>query len=132
MKIADIAQATGLTHNAASRLVDRLVQAGYVSRAEDAHDRRQKRVELTPAGHALPVGLHSNDRRLPGRAVACCPRDPDRLAKAVATLDERQLAPASTAKLRAADLACCRVATDSGGREDLRRVQTRRRNEQLV
>ena len=76
MKIADIAQATGLTHNAASRLVDRLVQAGYVSRAEDAHDRRQKRVELTPAGHALPVGLHTAtiDAYRVVRCRSCPPR----------------------------------------------------------
>ena len=95
MKIADIAQAAGLTHNAASRLVDRLVQAGYVSRAEDAHDRRQKRVELTPAGHALPVGLHTATIDAYRVVLSKLPTETqDRLAKAVGDLDERQLAPA--------------------------------------
>ncbi|WP_326640120.1 MarR family transcriptional regulator [Streptosporangium sp. NBC_01755] len=34
-------------------IVDRLVAHGFVTRREDPHDRRVRRVELTPAGHAL-------------------------------------------------------------------------------
>lgn len=48
--IADLAKGVGLSHNAASRMVERLVQGGLVLRNEVASDRRQKRVELTAAG----------------------------------------------------------------------------------
>lgn len=48
--IADIARWVNLSHNAASRMVDRLVQGGLVERNEVPTDRRQKRVELTQAG----------------------------------------------------------------------------------
>lgn len=48
--IAQIAAGADLSHTAASRMVDRLVQAGIVERNEDPANRRQKRVELTGAG----------------------------------------------------------------------------------
>lgn len=48
--ISGLASATHLSHNAASRMVDGLVSAGFAERREDPGDRRQKRVELTPAG----------------------------------------------------------------------------------
>jgi len=100
MKIAGIAQATGLTHNAASRLVDRLVQAGYVSRAEDAQDRRQKRVELTPVGHALPEGLHTATIDAYRVVLSKLPAETrDRLAKAVGDLNDRLPAPAQPLSL---------------------------------
>jgi DNA-binding MarR family transcriptional regulator len=48
--IAEIAQGADISHNAASRMVERLVQGGLVERHEVQSDRRQKRVELTGAG----------------------------------------------------------------------------------
>ncbi len=48
--IAGLANATHLSHNAASRMVDGLVVAGFAERHEDPSDRRQKKVELTLAG----------------------------------------------------------------------------------
>lgn len=48
--IASLATATHLSHNAASRMVDGLVNAGFAERRESPVDRRQKRVELTNAG----------------------------------------------------------------------------------
>lgn len=48
--IAEIANGADLSHNAASRMVERLVQSGLVERREVATDRRQKRVTLTPTG----------------------------------------------------------------------------------
>lgn len=58
--ISDIARSADLTHNAASRMVDRLVVAGLLSRREDPEDRRQKRVELTEFGRAFPPSLRQN------------------------------------------------------------------------
>ncbi|HEO1802622.1 TPA: MarR family transcriptional regulator [Acinetobacter baumannii] len=48
--IAEIAENAGISHNAASRMVNRLVQGGYVTRDEDKLDRRQKKVTLTYDG----------------------------------------------------------------------------------
>ena len=48
-----VAASTGLTRGAISKLVDRLVQKGLVSRAEATVDRRFQDVALTEAGRAL-------------------------------------------------------------------------------
>jgi DNA-binding MarR family transcriptional regulator len=48
--IAQIAGSAGLSHPAASRMVDRLVRAGLMSRTEDASDRRRKTVVATDSG----------------------------------------------------------------------------------
>ena len=48
-----LATATGLTRGAVSKLVDRLVGKGLVSRTEADRDRRFQDVELTAAGRAL-------------------------------------------------------------------------------
>ncbi|RYH95556.1 MAG: MarR family transcriptional regulator [Acetobacteraceae bacterium] len=58
--ISEIARSVDLTHNAASRMVDRLVGAGLLSRKEDPQDRRQKKVELTDRGRAFPPALRQN------------------------------------------------------------------------
>ncbi|MFE9424907.1 MarR family winged helix-turn-helix transcriptional regulator [Kitasatospora sp. NPDC006697] len=47
-----IAELTGLTSGSATRLVDRLVKAGYVRRERDAQDRRRVLVQLDPAAMA--------------------------------------------------------------------------------
>lgn len=44
-----IAELTGLTSGSATRLVDRLEKAGYVTRARDTQDRRRVLVQLVPA-----------------------------------------------------------------------------------
>lgn len=48
--IAEIAKGAAISQNAASRMVEGLVQGGLVERHEVQSDRRQKRVELTLAG----------------------------------------------------------------------------------
>ena len=51
--VSAIAEHLNLSLAATSHLVDRLVQRNLLTRAEDAHDRRLKRVELAPDGAAL-------------------------------------------------------------------------------
>jgi DNA-binding MarR family transcriptional regulator len=51
--ISSLQDFLGLSASATSHLVDRLVEHGSVARSEDPGDRRQKRVELRPQGHAL-------------------------------------------------------------------------------
>jgi DNA-binding MarR family transcriptional regulator len=51
--ISDISQYLNLSLATTSQLVDQLVCAGYVTRAEDQHDRRQKIVALTDRGECF-------------------------------------------------------------------------------
>lgn len=49
----ELAETMGTTKQAASKLVDTMVAAGYVERTEAAADARQRAVELTLRGRAL-------------------------------------------------------------------------------
>ncbi len=51
--ISDLGENLEITTAATSQLVDKLVQAGLLMRAEDPHDRRAKMVSLSPAGEAF-------------------------------------------------------------------------------
>ncbi len=55
MTAGQLSQMTGLTSGATTRLIDRLVKAGYVRRVSDPKDRR--RVHIEPIGENLqPIG----------------------------------------------------------------------------
>lgn len=51
--LSEISERFDVTAAAASQLVDKLVQAGYLEREEDPHDRRAKLLTLSDAGRAL-------------------------------------------------------------------------------
>lgn len=51
--VSDIADHLDVTRAAASQMVDRLVQLGWLERSEHPQDRRIKRVDLTPEGRSL-------------------------------------------------------------------------------
>lgn len=51
--ISEISEHLNLSLGATSHLVDRLVVCGLVARVEALADRRQKQINLTPAGHAF-------------------------------------------------------------------------------
>ena len=51
--VNQLAERLGLSLPATSRSVEGLVQRGYVTRAEDADDRRVKQIAATGDGHAL-------------------------------------------------------------------------------
>ena len=48
--LGDVAQALGISNAGATKLVDRLVKKGLVSRVEDRVDRRERRLGLTKQG----------------------------------------------------------------------------------
>jgi DNA-binding MarR family transcriptional regulator len=48
--VSDLGDHLGVTNAAASQMVDRLVQQGYLERTEDPDDRRVKQLRLTPKG----------------------------------------------------------------------------------
>jgi len=51
--MSEISERFEITPAAASQLVDKLVQSGYVAREEDPHDRRAKLLNLTDKGRAI-------------------------------------------------------------------------------
>ena len=51
--IGDISERFDITNAAASQLVDKLVQSGFIKREEDPHDRRAKLLNLTDKGKEL-------------------------------------------------------------------------------
>jgi DNA-binding MarR family transcriptional regulator len=53
----ELAHLMGVSPATMTGIVDRLVAARYVTRREDPHDRRVRRVQLTPAGDELIDGL---------------------------------------------------------------------------
>jgi DNA-binding MarR family transcriptional regulator len=48
-----VAEFTGLTRGAVSKIIERLLQKGLVTRRESSRDRRYQDIELTPAAVAL-------------------------------------------------------------------------------
>lgn len=53
MKTGDAIAHTTMEKMQASRAITRLEEGGFISRAEDEHDRRHRVLSLTPAGKAL-------------------------------------------------------------------------------
>lgn len=51
--VTEVAGHVGVTNAAASQMVEKLFQAGYLERAEHPDDRRAKQLTLTPKGRAL-------------------------------------------------------------------------------
>ncbi len=51
--VGGLAEQLNLSTSAASHMVERLVERGFVERTEDPEDRRQKRVALAAGGEAL-------------------------------------------------------------------------------
>ena len=65
----DLAQATGLTHSGAVRLVDRLVEAGLVER-RPGHDGRSLAIVLTASGRARSQKVTAARARAIGSVLA--------------------------------------------------------------
>ncbi len=51
--MSEISERFDITNAAASQLAEKLVQSGYIERAEDPNDRRAKMLQLTPKGRGL-------------------------------------------------------------------------------
>jgi DNA-binding MarR family transcriptional regulator len=83
--MSELAATLAMSLPATSQLVDRLVEAGLVGRAERASDRRVRTVNLRPAGGRFLDRLEDLRRRELGHALATLsPRVRDRLAAAAA------------------------------------------------
>jgi DNA-binding MarR family transcriptional regulator len=62
MRVGDLARGLRITVGGTSKLVDRIEEAGFISREPDPHDRRASRVALTTAGkRKLKAAVKSYD-----------------------------------------------------------------------
>ncbi len=68
--VTDLARAAELNPGAMTRLLDRLVAKGYVTRVHDANDRRAVHVHLTDAGKTIWQDINHCGERVRGQALA--------------------------------------------------------------
>jgi DNA-binding MarR family transcriptional regulator len=85
--VKDLSEAFALSLPAISRAIEVLHQRSYVERREDEHDRRMKRVTITPAGSALVKRFNETRlARLEELAATMTPAEQRRLAAALTPL----------------------------------------------
>jgi DNA-binding MarR family transcriptional regulator len=80
MRPTEVGHALGLTASAGSRLCERLVRKGLVSRWQAAEDRRVAQVELTRAGRGLIEKVSERRRAEIAVIVAALPEEKKSLA----------------------------------------------------
>lgn len=56
-RLADLASSLGVSPSTATRMCDRLVRKGLISRTRDEIDRREVNLEVTPSGHKIVEGV---------------------------------------------------------------------------
>jgi DNA-binding MarR family transcriptional regulator len=78
-RVADLAEALGVTPSTATRMSDRLVAKRLARRHRMASDRRTVRVAATPAGRTLVDEVTARRRREVGRIVGAMAPDTQRL-----------------------------------------------------
>jgi DNA-binding MarR family transcriptional regulator len=96
VSISEISGFLDLSLGNTSMLVDKLVCQGFVTRAEDASDRRQKVIQLTTKGQAFVDELRATRVNQLAQQMLLLP--PDLLARAIDVLSEvtAQLSQIST------------------------------------
>jgi DNA-binding MarR family transcriptional regulator len=87
--ISDISDGFQITNAAASQLVDKLVQSGYLERTEDPSDRRARLLNLSAKGRKLvEQGVLERYRWMDQIEAVLTPRDREKVTEALATLTE--------------------------------------------
>jgi DNA-binding MarR family transcriptional regulator len=61
-RLADLADALGVSPSTATRMCDRLVRKGLITRARDELDRREVNLEVTPAGRTTVLEVINRRR----------------------------------------------------------------------
>jgi len=88
--VSDIGDDLGTSHAAASQMVDRLVQMGFVERTEDPDDRRAKRIALSEKGMGmLRRSMYARLGWLDEVAQALTPQEREQVDRALKTLIAR-------------------------------------------
>lgn len=94
--VTEVGEHLGVTSAAASQMLDRLVNLGLVSRAEDPGDRRVRRIELTKKGRqAIEGGIRARQEWVNDLAGTLTQDEKKHLTSALETLvlKARQLTP---------------------------------------
>jgi DNA-binding MarR family transcriptional regulator len=85
--VTDVADHLGVTNAAASQMIEKLFQAGYLERTEHPDDRRAKQLTLTKQGRALiQKSLDARRRWLEDLVRALSPDEQAEIAAALAQL----------------------------------------------
>jgi DNA-binding MarR family transcriptional regulator len=90
LSVKEVSEELGLSLPGASRTVDALLRRGYLERREDEHDRRMKRIGITPGGR--DVAHRIVGARLEGLeqfTASLSPEQRDRLMAALSDLPHR-------------------------------------------
>ncbi|MFF4619020.1 MarR family winged helix-turn-helix transcriptional regulator [Nonomuraea jabiensis] len=69
MNLSSLAERLGMSLSAAGRVVDRLAEAGLLSREPAPHSRREIRIQVTPEGREVLERLRAVRRRRIGQAL---------------------------------------------------------------
>jgi len=96
--VTDIADELGVSSAAASQMLDRLVQEGYITRTEDQRDRRLKKIVLTEKGEELlDQGLDARQQWIKKLGEALSSSEKDQLATAfnlmISKMSQTDIAP---------------------------------------
>jgi DNA-binding MarR family transcriptional regulator len=87
--LSQISERFDISAAAASQLADKLVQAGYLERAEDPNDRRAKLLGLSEKGSKLVKhGIEERYRWMENLATTLSAEDQKKIASALETLTE--------------------------------------------
>ncbi|MCC6500851.1 MAG: MarR family transcriptional regulator [Anaerolineales bacterium] len=88
--ISTIGERFDISNAAASQLVEKLVQGGYVNREEDPNDRRSKLLNLTPKGlELLQEGMEQRHRWLDGLLKNLSTDEKSKVSEALGILTEK-------------------------------------------
>jgi DNA-binding MarR family transcriptional regulator len=87
--ISDIGEQLGITNAAASQMIDKLVGAGLLERAEGVNDRRMKEIRLSPKGYQLvEAGIQSRCRWMDALYEVLTPEQQKLVAQTLPLLTE--------------------------------------------
>lgn len=87
--ISDISERFDISNAAASQLAEKLVQGGYIERAEDPNDRRAKILRLTPKGRDLiETGMNERYRWMDELGKSLSAEERRKVAEALSILTE--------------------------------------------
>ena len=87
--ISEIGERFDISAAAASQLADKLVQSGYLERAEDPHDRRARQLKLSASGAKLVhAGLRERYRWMETLTDSLAPNQQKKVGEALAILTQ--------------------------------------------
>lgn len=87
--MSEISERFDVTAAAASQLAEKLVQAGYIERTEDPHDRRAKLIQITAKGRDLvKAGFDERYRWMDGITSTLTAEEKSKVVEAMTILTE--------------------------------------------